>query len=422
MIKGGNMRVKNIFYSIVFAIPLLLLLSYLFKAPDVQAAEFSFHPSIAVSEEYTDNVDEVRFNKRSDFITRLLPGLSFDYKSPFWDWNAAYVFDYRHYARNTRDDEITHNLTTQGQLRIINEFFYIDLSDTYSRASLNIARDVTKESLSANQSDTNNLTVSPYFVFHPGLKTTLRTGYRYINVWYKEPEGIDRQEHIGYADVTYELSPRLSLLGNYTYTRQNSIHPFDRHTVYAGGRYEYGERSFISAQAGYTLLNLRDGGNSSSPYWNAGITHAFKVLTISFAAGVQYPVDPLSGVTKETDYSFSVIKDLQRGSIGATVSYARFSGESTQIDVTDRYGLGITAKYDFAPRLQGSVAASIEKYDHNNPKTYTRRIVVNPALIYSLPKEIVLSLSYMFIDVYSPGLFADNYEVNRVMLEARKTF
>src|SRR6266567_5518108 len=45
------------------------------------------NPSIAVSEEFTDNVFQSQANKKSDFITHLSPGLAFKYRTPFWDWD-----------------------------------------------------------------------------------------------------------------------------------------------------------------------------------------------------------------------------------------------------------------------------------------------------------------------------------------------
>jgi hypothetical protein len=384
------------------------------------AAEFSIHPSIAVSEEYTDNVFESRAFKQTDFITRLQPGLALKYNAPFWDWDIAYNYDYRYYAKNSRTNDSTHNLLGTGHIKIIDEFLFLDVSDTYSRVSLNIARDATRDSLSANQSDSNTVTASPYFLFHPGPKTTVRTGYRYTNIWYKDPTGIDRSDHSGFVETTYAYSPRVNLTASYTYTREDSVNPFTRHAPYVGARYEYKDSSFVFGQAGYTWFNSKNGGTSNNPFWNAGITHTFGTYSVSLATGVQYPFDPLSGVTRETDYSFALNKLLNRGSIGVSLSYANFSG--TNIDVENRYTAGFTSRYELTQKLIGTLAGSIEKYDHQLVNSYTRRIYLSTGLIYPLPRDISLALNYSFIDYYSPGIFADNYQVNRVILEARKTF
>lgn len=401
-----------------------LLAALLLLLPLSAAATFLFHPSLAISEEYIDNVFETRDNKKSDYVTRLMPGVALEYKAPIWDWDVNYFFDYRYYAKNNHDNEYNHNLNVHGLTRVINDVFFWEVSDVYSKVSLNVARDTTRDSLYANQSDSNNFTTSPYFNIRLGPKATVRAGYRYINVWYKDPSGVDRRDHIGFADITYQYSPKLSLIASYTYTLDNSINPYNRHAPYVGFRYEYKDRSFIFGQGGYTWFsgNEQEYGSLNSPFWNAGITHVLGTYTVSLTTGVQYPVDPLSSVTRETDYALLVTKELNRGSVGINLSYAKYSGDSVTVDTESRYSAGINGRYDLGYRLQASLTASAEKYDHRLTNTYTRRIAINPALSYTLPKEIVLTLNYMYIDFYSPGVYSDNYTVNRVILEARKSF
>lgn len=401
-------------------VPFLVSLILLASFSDVFAGEFSFHPSLAVSEEYTDNVYEERDNKRSDFVTRLLPGIAFTYNAPLWDWNLNYAFDYRYYAKHSRSDDTTHNLNVSGLTRVIKDLLFLEVSDIYSRVSLDVSRDRTRDSLFIDQSDSNTFIASPYFNFRPGPKTTVRTGYRYRNVWYKEPEGIDRQQHIGFVEATYEYSPKLNLTASYTYTHEKSDYSFDRHAPYVGFRYEYKDRSFIFAQGGYTWFSSKYNGNHNYPFWNGGITHTMGTYTVSLTTGVTYPEDPESTVTRETDYALSVTKEFGRGSVGLTVSYADYSGDV--VGTENRYTAGVTARYEIGARLVASLSTGVERYDDRPSNSYTRRIYVNPSLTYPLPKEIFLTLSYLYADYYSPRIYDDNYTLNRVILEARKTF
>ena len=386
------------------------------------AGDFTLNPSIAVSEEYNDNLFETTDNKRSDFITSLIPGIALSYSAKLWDWDVAYNYNYRYYAKGTRDNDNSQNLLGTGHIKLLDDFMLLDLNDTYSRVSLNIARDRTQESTFLNQSDSNTFTASPYFQFHPGPKLTTKTGYRYINVWFKDPSGIDRRDHVGFMETTYELSPKLNLTANYTYTHENSVNPYDRHDPNIGFRYEFKERSFYFGQVGYTWFSSKNGGASNNPFWNAGLTHAFDHISITLTTGVQYPVDPQSGVTRETDYALSMTKELNRGSIGLNLSYAKYSGGNVDIDIQNRYSGGITAKYELATKLNGTLSCSVEKYDHRVSQSTTTRIILNPGLGYTLPKEVTIALNYTFIDSSAPGISSDNYQVNRVVLEVRKSF
>lgn len=400
--------------SFLSALILISLFSF------AHAGEFSFHPSIAISEEYTDNVFETRDDKKSDYITHLLPGISFNYTAALLELDLRYAYDYRYYAKGSRSDDSTHDLNFRGTSILIRDLFYLEVRDTYSRVSLDVSRDRTQEGIFVDQTDTNEIYASPYFDFRPGPKTTIRTGYRYRNVWYEEPEGIDRRQHIGFAETTYEYSPRLNLTSSYTFTHENSRDPFERHAPNIGFRYEYRDRSFIMAQGGYTWFSTKLHGDDNSPFWNANITHAMGTYIVSLTTGVSYPDDPQSGATRETHYGLAVTKELRRGSFECSLSYAKYTGNA--IDVDRRYGAGVTLRYDLGARVAATLTATIEKYDHTDPNTYTRRIFVNPSLTYPLPKEVFLSLSYVYANYYSPLIYDDNYTLNRVILEARKTF
>jgi hypothetical protein len=393
------------------------------------ASDFKLMPSIVVSEEYNDNVFETRDNKKTDYITRALPGIALKYNAPFWDWDIAYNFDYRYYARNSREHDNSHNLLGKGLIKIIDDFLFLDVADTYRRVSLNVARDVTQESLFVNQSDSNTFTASPYFLFHPGSKVTVKAGGRYTNVWYKDPNAIDKREYGGFADATYEYSSKMSLNAGYAFTYQNSINAYDKHAPYAGARYEYADKSFVFANGGYTWFEFKNGVSSKNPYWNGGITHTFGTYSVYLNAGVQYPEDPVTGVTKETNYNFGINKSFDRGIAGLSVYYSKYSrpdtfltiANVTNTDISKKYGASVNARYDITTGLSGNLNASVEKYDHYTG-SYTRRIYVNPGLSYLFPMDITVSLNYNFIDYYSPGIFSDNYQVNRVVLEARKSF
>lgn len=392
------------------------------------ASDYYINPSIAISEEYNDNVFESN-DRKSDYITRLLPGIVLGYRDNFWDLDLAYNYDYRYYARRSRANDDTHNLVTKGQLKLIDDFLLLDLSDTYQRVSLNIARDRTQESLFFDQSDSNIFAASPYFQFHPGPATTVRTGYRYTNVWYRDPTAVDRREHDGYIDAIYAVSPRLDLSASYTYTHENSINQFNRHAPYAGFRYAYGEKSFLFAQAGYTWISFNNGGAANYPFWNAGVTHTIDTWSVILKTGFQYPENPRSGLTRETDYSLAVNKELNRGTVGASLYYSNYKNAGltniipgSEIDVSDKYGAGITAKYDLTTKLTGNFNGSIERYDHRPTNSYSRRIYINPSLSYALPRDFTIALNYAFIDSYSPVTETDRYQVNRVSLELKMTF
>lgn len=389
-----------------------------------QAADFSIKPSLAVSEEYTDNVFENNLNKRSDYITRVQPGLSFKYNAPLWDWDLGYAFDYRYYARGSRKDDTTHNINGTGLVKIIDEKLFLALGDTYKRVSLDVTRDTTSESLYSNQSDQNIGFVSPYLVLHPTARLTMKTGYRYINTWYKSSTAISKQDHIGFINSAYEVTPKLFLTGDYTFTREipeNNL-SFYRHEAYIGPRYEYAERSFIYGQGGLIVSDYDNGKHYLNPSWNAGITHSFDTMTLNLSTGMKYSDDPLGTTTLETSYAASLAKSFERGTVTLQGSYTEFSdGNSGQLK-NKRYSGGFGSSYELVQDLRGSLGFTYENYRNILVGGTTDKYYLDCGLNYSFGKDLTAGLTYKYINYSSAEIVTDNYRVNRVILEVKKVF
>ena len=393
-------------------------------AAQVLGADFSMRPSLAVSEEYTDNVFENSLGKKSDFITRLLPGVAMKYTAPLWDWDLGYAYDYRYYAGGSRKNDTTHALNAGGLVKMIDEKLFLELSDTYKRVSLDVTRDTTNESLYQNQSDQNIGTVSPYLVLHPTPRLTMKSGYRYINTWYKSPQADDKQDHVGFINSSYELSPTLLLTGDYTFTREipAGISSFYRHEVSIGPRYEYAEKSFIFARGGFIASDYDNGTHVLNPSWSAGLTHAFDTVTANISTGTKYSDDPLGVSTLETSYSAALTKDLQRGSLTLQGSYTEFSDAIADTLKSKRYSGGLAAAFELTRELRGTLGLTYENYRELLLDGTTDKYFVNCGLNYSFGKELTAGLSYKYIEYTSARIAADNKQVNRVLLEVKKVF
>lgn len=406
------------------AAPLLICCACAALVPlPAHAADFRLTPNITVSEEFTDNVFETAEGKRYDFITRLLPGLSLDYKAPVLDLSVAYNYDYRYYARNSRSDDTTHNLDARGLVRIVDEFLFLEASDTYKRVSLDVSRDTSNESLFRNQSDQNIVAASPYFVISTIPHYTIKGGYRYTNTWYKDPSGIDKTEHRAFADLSYEVTKQLSLTGTYSYVIEDTAESdLNRHEAMVGGRYEYADKSFIFANGGASRISYRGGDTFTNPIWNAGLTHAFDTLTVTLSTGVQYSEDPLRASSEETFYSAVFDMPLKRGALTLNASYSDFVNTATDERETRRYGGGFTLHHELTQLLTGTLGFTAERYEQNQLDAYTRKFFVDAGLRYELGEGFSLGLTYRYIDYHSPRIVADNYTVNRAMVEIRKVF
>jgi len=389
--------------------------------------EFQIHPSIAISEEYTDNVYDSSDNRTDDFITRTLPGIVLDYKAPALEAYMNYRFDYRYYARNSLDSETAHELTIKSHLTAVDNLLFLDVGDQYRRVSFDVTRDVTQESLFVNQTDQNIAFISPYLTLQPGALTKVKTGYRLQDTRYfnsqSDSEGVDKTDHIGFLEITHEFSSRWSATCGYTFTHENAAtNDFDQHQPFVGLRYEYADKSFVFGQAGYTWITYSDGHRLNNVYWNAGFSHVFDTVTTTINTGVKYNEDPLLNLTQETFVTGRLEKRFIKGALALALNYSEFTLADTDTLETRKYGGVVQGRYEFTSRLNGSLAFTAEKYDEVLLDSYTRRLLVNSGLSYLLPADMTVSLNHIFVDYYSPDIATDNKEVNRVILEVRKVF
>lgn len=392
-------------------------------AGGADAADFRIIPSITVGEEYTDNVFETDDNHVSEYITRLLPGVSAEYKSPRLIADLGYLLDYRYYARSKRKNELTHDLAAKAELTVVNNFFYIEASDSYQRASLNVTRDVTRESLVLDQTDRNVLSVAPYLVFHPTQRTNLTTGYRFIDTRYSESTAVDKTDHVLFLEASHELSDRWSLTGNYTFTKEySSADDYTQHQAAAGFRYEYLEKSFLFAQAGHTWTNYDSDRRLNSLFWDAGATHDFGSVSATLTTGVRYNEDPLANLSEESFVSGLLEKRLQTGQLGLSMYYSEFAQADTDRLETVKYGAAVRGNYQFTDRFTGLFSVTLEKYEDKLLDTYTRLLLFDYGVTYLVAEKLTVGLSHIHVNSYSPENEGDNRRVNRVTLLVTKQF
>lgn len=406
------------------------------------AGEGSIHPSIAVSEEFNDNVLVITPVRVSDYITRVLPGVVANYDSPLFKGDLNYTFDYRYYAKNSIEHDYTHNLQANGHLTAVENLLFLDVTDQYQRVSLDVARDMTQTSLFFNQADQNIITVAPYVTLHPGQRTTMTAGYQYSATRYfdviGQPYGINQTNHVGYLNASYELSQRWTLKAGYSFTRELSdFGNLSQHQGFGGFRYEYADKSFLFAEGGNTWTFFDAGNRLNNAYWNAGLTHTFDTIIATVSTGVRYDQDPLGNIVKDTFASGDVEKHLKNGSLKLSLAYHDYvmaapnllqtNAFPTQISAfsvqTKAYSATLSGSYDFTSYLSGNLAFSPAKYEEPLLHSYTWQFMVDAGLSYLLAKDLTLTLSYNYMEFYSPDMLAlDNTHVNRVSIGIKKVF
>jgi hypothetical protein len=415
-----------------------LLLAGAAGAPALQAADFHLRPTLSLSEEFNDNIRETAVDQRRDWVTRVRPGVSINYLAPDFSTDLAYNFDYRYYARGSHGNDSSHALNLRTSAALTDRFLFLDLTDTLSRVTLNVARDVTSESLFLNQSDQNVAVVSPYLLWKPGEKTLLKTGYRFSDTRYWSDAGIDKREHGAFADLSQETTARLTLNTSYSYRAvQTDLISYDEHDVSASANYQFAEKSFLYGGIGNSWQDFSTSLNSSHLFWNAGVSSDLVFLVAVLEAKLQYTEDPLSISTRQTSYSLRLEKLMQHGSLGLTGSYSEFRGAIGALGARDSsvvlqalglpdrnsLAVGATGRYDISEWLSANFSAAGDRVSGQSIESYPYHMNLGAGLASRFNSELSAALRYNHIEYRRQwDSTSGAREINRVVLELSKVF
>jgi uncharacterized protein (PEP-CTERM system associated) len=133
-------------------------------AARVYAANWTVTPSIELSETYTDNAFIGTDPPRSDFITKVTPGIRIDGRSARLTANLSYTPSALFYARNNQSNDVANFLDAYGRLEAVEKFFFIEATGNISQNFITPFApqpgDIT--TVSDNRLETRTLSLSPY--------------------------------------------------------------------------------------------------------------------------------------------------------------------------------------------------------------------------------------------------------------------
>jgi hypothetical protein len=399
---------------ITSAINMLLLVTPL---SDARGADFEFHPSLTVTEEYDDNIFLDAEDEEEEYTTVLGPAVSLKYESAFWTWDVDSSFDYVIYAKNSRNDEWIYDVHVQSQMRMIQDLFFVDIRNELSRVSVDKTRDFTDESRFVDQSDRNIFTANPYFVLRLSPRVQMTPGYTYRNIWYDEDVGSDKEEHSGYVDTSVDVTPKTSSTAKYTYIHQENddADDFDRHTGDFGVVYAYAEESNISLTVGYTWIDFEGGNDTTEIVWKGSATYGSPALTSEVLFTRDYRDDPEGNIFKEDLYRISFLKNLNRTSLSVSGSVTEYSDGETDDLETRTFESNAAIAHEITSQLTGSLRGSFAYLDEKLGAADIRRYLASARVTYAFGKYVSSGIGYEYSHSDSDDVL-DKYENNRVSI------
>ena len=394
-------------------------------APDYAvSAEFRMEPGIMLSEEFNDNIF-LTPEKNSDFISSVAPSINIQYYVPLWDWNVSAFYAYRYYTRyhNYIQESNIPNLNLANHTRIIDEYIFLDIKDTYEKTSLDPIRDYTQESAFMNQTNRNILTVNPYFIIRPTSQMTVTTGYTYSNTWYKDPTAIDQTENTVYTGLQQELSQRSLMTAGIRHIQMsNIIQDYTQDDVYLGGKHEYIGNSTLAITIGNSWINIPDVERTTQITWDANWTHRYSTMTVIYETGLRFIPDPHLITRREDRYLVTVRRDIERTSLIASGGLIEYRNVLNKHLETSSYRVNGTMSHAITTKSTIIFNLGVDWLTDYPVYTKTDRYLTGVRFEHMAAENLTLALDYRYTNVYSADVYLDNYVNNRFTVEIRKVF
>lgn len=386
--------------------------------------ELKVYPAMTVSEIYDDNLYNDSRDRVSEFVTRIMPSLSGRYQTGRLDLELGYTLDYRYYLKGERDNEDVHFLEAKGTAALVKDKVFLEVQDEYARVSLDATRDFREESLFINQSNRNIFSASPYFDIRPTPRTSLKGGYRFVDVMYENDEGTDRQDHVFFLEGGRELTQYTTARFGGRYISQTTEDlDHKQQDVWGGVRWRYSDAFSFFGNLGYTWIDYEEGSREGNITWDIGVTRVLPWFDVTASTGVSYVEDPDDAhVFRLETHRLTLSKDWSRSRASVSGSFSEFHLTDPDVLDTRRYGGTIDINHELTPRWTILAAVSGYTFDDAIEDTETVRYILNGALSYLIATDFTGTLGYYYIDSHSPELEEDRYRTNRVILEVRKVF
>lgn len=402
------------------ALGLLLVLGL----PGRAGAELLVQTSVAAIEEYSDNILLERFETDEDFVTTVTPSVAVIYRAPVWTWDGYYAWEYRRFHENTVYDGSSQTAHVQNLTQIIPSLVYISASEDYRKVSVDIATDYTQQGLIVNQISQNTAMVNPFLAFKLTETANLTAGHVYLDLHYSSALGVSRVDNIDYIEAGAALSTRMTMsVGARSINERNSVEGFKELETYSSLYYVYGELSSLSGRVAQSVVKYEESdAEVRQVLWNGNVNQHFGSTTLTLSSSLQYVQDPRQASTRAEIYSGTLLHNGSRSDLTLTaIATDYYNAEENARTSISREARGALA-YRLSPRTTCTGFSSYQQLENRILEGRTYSTLSTLRLEHRLTETFSLAAEYRHFNSYSAQIAANNYRVNRGMIELRATF
>jgi predicted porin len=409
---------------------LCVALLSIYPFPAFAQYQYELTPSIAVSEEYNDNINAAETGEVSDYITGLTPGVIFDILTQNTTFDLQYAPTFVFY-KNNKQNNTTRHLAILNWDQRLSQYLSFDLTNTYYRSEEPIEYATSVIGVRSNRQTYWRNTGQFNFNILFAPQSTLTFGY-YLNFLENEDPTIsDGRTQVPSATLAYSFNVHNEVQVRYSYEKTDFFRDAPPSTIVqvfqndftgnnSGFRYTYRFNPNTSAYVDYDYAD-RDFDGPTPNYKvhqiSGGFDHAFSPETSLLLSGGYFIQDnEFFGETSDYAYGVRLTRQFQFGdfSIGGTGGWDENFLDAQRFGFTRYSSADAMLDYQMAERLNLNLGGSY-RLDRDNLNIEWTTARGNFGLRWTFLQFLTLSLNYSYAARHSdiPG---DGFKVNSIML------
>lgn len=398
------------------------------------AYQFTFTPSISVSQEYTDNYFLTKHNKEHEYITTISPGFTAQILGKNSGAELSYVPEYAMYDKYDENNTWRHNvdfsawseIAKNTRIELTDSFLYTEdpLIDSDIATLLTEDPDALIDSTIRRGRDPYYRNTADINLIHQfGRDDSFNLGYRYSFLENDDPDLEDDKSHNPYMGVTFWFGPEWGFEIRGDYTRSENDESDDSDEWYGSARLI---KRFTRHLEGFVQYDHRalnyDGTTEDYQVYNPSAGFDYTIsddISLSFGMGYSYLNREETDNDSIMSGNLSLTKTFIRGSINIIGSggYEESSFGAESLGNTEFYQLGGSATYQFTRYFSGNIFGSYRnsKYIDEDPEREDKITIAGLGMTMQAFEWMSLGLDYAYHTVDST-LDEDDYDENRVIL------
>jgi hypothetical protein len=313
-------------------------------------------PSLTLGGEYNDNIDQEPSDKTSDWIGRIIPGLTVAMLRPEYELSAGYNLSANFYAENSDRNGV------DSQQLYLDFLYRFDPRVTFTlseRFVYNIESNVVSSSgLSVGRRDSYGNTVGANLAFQATPRTTLNVFASNSLLRYEDTSGEDAQDSTTYrggVGAAYLFTPRFTGRINFEvgYLDPEDDPSVVTYTSLLGFTYQLTRTLSATVNGGATVTvgQLETGGQDETTVTPSGSASIEQTFTYgSFGVGYAHAITSEAVGVSETQTAFATLRLATRRrelQFQVTPSYAH-TNRPDGGDDNDTFNVAVGVIYQIA--------------------------------------------------------------------------